>query len=83
VIVIGEAIRDLVAKRNPSGETIGEDASIVKAHPEIPWVDWIGMRDMVTHPYDRAAPEMLWRDYALIQGPDKQALTYTPFMHTF
>jgi uncharacterized protein with HEPN domain len=61
--IIGEALRDLVARREPSGSKVGEDAPIVNAHPEIPWTDWIGMRDVVTHQYYRTAPEIIWRDY--------------------
>jgi uncharacterized protein with HEPN domain len=63
VIVIGAAMRDLVAKKDSSGNRIEDDSEIVKANPEIPWVAWIGMRDMVTHQYYRAAPEIVWRDY--------------------
>ena len=63
VTIIGEAIRDLVAKRAPSGAQIGEDAAIVAANPDIPWVDWIRLRDMVTHQYYRLAPEIIWRDF--------------------
>ena len=61
--IIGEAIRDLVAKRDPSGAKIGEDAAIVTANPDIPWVDWVRLRDIVTHQYYRLAPEIVWRDY--------------------
>lgn len=63
VIIIGEAMRELVVRRDPSGKPVGENAPIVQAHPEIPWADWIGFRDMVTHQYFRAAPEIVWRDY--------------------
>jgi uncharacterized protein with HEPN domain len=65
VIVIGEAIRELVARKEPAGQKITSDAPIVEANPEIPWLDWIGMRDMVTHQYFRAAPEVIWRDYEI------------------
>jgi uncharacterized protein with HEPN domain len=65
VIVIGEAIRELVARKDSAGRKITNDAPIVEANPEIPWLDWIGMRDMVTHQYFRAAPEVIWRDYEI------------------
>jgi uncharacterized protein with HEPN domain len=63
VIVMGEALRDLVARRDVPGNTLADDSEIVKAHPQIPWAGWIGMRDLVTHQYFRAAPEMIWRDH--------------------
>jgi uncharacterized protein with HEPN domain len=63
VIVMGEAMRDLVAKIDSSGNKISDDSEIVKANPHVPWADWIGMRDMVTHQYFRAAPEIIWRDH--------------------
>jgi uncharacterized protein with HEPN domain len=63
VIVMGEAMCDLVAKRDSSGNKISGDSEIVKANPHVPWADWIGMRDMVTHQYFRAAPEIIWRDH--------------------
>ena len=63
IIVMGEAMRDLVARRDQWGEKIGEDAAIVQDNPHVPWAGWVGMRDMVTHQYFRAAPELVWRDY--------------------
>ena len=63
VIIIGEAMRELVGRKDKQGQKIKEDAPIVTANPEIPWEDWIGMRDIVTHQYFRAAPEIVWRDY--------------------
>jgi len=63
VIVMGEAMRDLVANRDSLGSKIADDSEIVKANPQIPWADWIGMRDMVTHQYFRTAPEIIWRDH--------------------
>ena len=63
VIVMGEAMRDLVAMRDSSGNKIADDSEIVKANPHIPWEDWVGMRDMVAHQYFRAAPEIIWRDH--------------------
>ena len=63
VIVMGEAMRDLVVRKNQWGEKIGEDAPIVRDNPQIPWTGWVGMRDMVTHQYFRAAPELVWRDH--------------------
>jgi uncharacterized protein with HEPN domain len=63
VVVIGEAIRDLLGRRDAAGNAIEADAAIVVAHPDIPWSGWVGMRDMVTHQYFRAAPEIVWRDY--------------------
>ena len=62
IIVMGEAMRDLVARKDSWVKT-GEDAPIVRDNPHIPWSSWIGMRDMVTHQYFRAAPELVWRDY--------------------
>ena len=63
VIVLGEAMRGLVAKKDGSEERIGEDSEIVKANPDIPWIDWIGMRDVVTHQYFRTEATIVWRDY--------------------
>ena len=63
VIVIGEAVRDLVAKRDAAGKVSGDDSPFVQAYPQIPWLAWVGMRDMVTHQYFRAAPDLVWRDY--------------------
>jgi len=63
IIVMGEAMRDLVARKDSWGAKIGEDARIVRDNPHVPWASWVGMRDMVTHQYFRAAPELVWRDY--------------------
>ena len=63
VIVIGEAMRELVARKDGFAQKAAEDAPIVRLYPMIPWTGWIGMRDMVTHQYFRAAPEIVWRDY--------------------
>lgn len=57
VIVIGEAVRMLLASEDRT-----EDAEIIRAHPELPWRDWVGMRNMVTHQYHRRDWRIVWRD---------------------
>ena len=46
-------------------QSIGEAASHLSeqfrdAHPEIPWRDIIGMRNILVHAYRRADPDILW-----------------------
>ena len=47
-------------------QVIGEAAAHLRdefrrAHPEIPWRDVIGMRNILVHAYERVAPDILWR----------------------
>ncbi len=46
-------------------EIVGEAASRVsqktrKNHPQIPWVDIVGMRNRIVHGYDRVDLDVLW-----------------------
>jgi uncharacterized protein with HEPN domain len=62
VIVLGEAVNTLLA--DPSGQGRMQDAQIIADHPEIPWKDWVGMRNLVTHQYFRRDHRVVWRDIA-------------------
>jgi len=62
VIVLGEAVNALLADPHGAGRT--QDARIVTEHPEIPWKDWVGMRNLVTHQYFRRDHRIVWRDVA-------------------
>ncbi len=47
-------------------EIIGEAANrtsstLREAHPEVPWRDIIGMRNLVAHGYDQVALDIVWR----------------------
>ena len=63
IVVIGEAMRALVAKKERDGSISGKNHEIVLANTQIPWGLWIGMRDFVTHQYFRASPGVIWKDY--------------------
>jgi uncharacterized protein with HEPN domain len=62
VIVLGEAVNTLLA--DPSGKGRTRDARIITDHPEIPWKEWVGMRNLVTHQYFRRDHRVVWRDIA-------------------
>ena len=62
VIVLGEAVNTLLA--DPSGKGRRRDAKIITDHPEIPWKEWVGMRNLVTHQYFRRDHRVVWRDIA-------------------
>lgn len=47
VIVIGEAVKRL-------------SPEFRRQHPEVPWKDIAGMRDIVAHQYDRVVLDDLW-----------------------
>ena len=47
-------------------EVIGEAAGHVSAqlraaHPEVPWADMVGMRNILIHAYRQVEPEHVWR----------------------
>jgi uncharacterized protein with HEPN domain len=62
VIVLGEAVNTLLA--DPSGKGRMQDAQIITDRPEIPWKEWVGMRNLVTHQYFRRDHRVVWRDIA-------------------
>ena len=62
VIVLGEAVNTLLADRSGKGRM--HDARIITDHPEIPWKEWVGMRNLVTHQYFRRDHRVVWRDIA-------------------
>jgi uncharacterized protein with HEPN domain len=44
------------------GEAGGRPTTaVVKAHPEIDWRGWIGLRRVLTHGYHRRDPPVIWR----------------------
>jgi uncharacterized protein with HEPN domain len=47
-------------------QMLGEAASRTSAafrdaHPELPWVQMIGMRNRIVHGYDHVDPDIVWR----------------------
>jgi uncharacterized protein with HEPN domain len=58
LVAIGEACRQLVG-----GDAAGSPppATIVRAHPEIDWRGWIGLRNVLTHGYHHRDPPVIWR----------------------
>jgi uncharacterized protein with HEPN domain len=59
LIAIGEACRQLVGGRDSGGGS--PPMPIVRAHSEIDWRGWIGLRDVLTHGYHRLDPPVIWR----------------------
>jgi uncharacterized protein with HEPN domain len=59
LVASGEACRQLAG----GGDTAGGPpaAPIVRAHPEIDWRGWIGLRNVLTHGYHRRDPPVIWR----------------------
>ena len=58
LVAIGEACRQLAG-----GDAAGASppAAIIRAHPEIDWRGWIGLRNVLTHGYHRRDPLVIWR----------------------
>ena len=44
------------------------------AHPEIPWGQIIGMRNTLTHEYDKTKPEIVWNTIVNDLDPLRQRL---------
>jgi uncharacterized protein with HEPN domain len=58
LVAIGEACRQLAGAAEVASPPA---APIVKAHPEIDWRGWIGLRNVLTHGYHRRDPPVIWR----------------------
>jgi uncharacterized protein with HEPN domain len=58
LVAIGEACRQLAGTGDAASPAA---APIVKAHPEIDWRGWIGLRNVLTHGYHRRDPPVIWR----------------------
>jgi uncharacterized protein with HEPN domain len=59
LVAIGEACRQLAAGGDAAGGP--PVAAIVKAHPEIDWRGWIGLRNVLRLGYHRRDPLVIWR----------------------
>jgi uncharacterized protein with HEPN domain len=59
LVAIGEACRQLAGGGDVAGGR--PTTAVVKAHPEIDWRGWIGLRRVLTHGYHRRDPPVIWR----------------------
>jgi uncharacterized protein with HEPN domain len=59
LVAIGEACRQLAGGGYAAGGPPA--AAIVRAHGEIDWRGWIGLRNVLTHGYHRRDPLVIWR----------------------